>query len=197
MKPFYNSYTPLSDRDRLKTPLWLYRMLDNGYKFDIDLAAEDDRLHANYITRKQNALNRYWPDCGKIGFLNPPYSDIAPWVNHAVHYARQGTFTTVMLIPTPNGELYYHKCLREAAKIIFITGRINFMLPNGVTVTKGNNRGSCVFVFKEHVQQEFEVILRDYCWPLTIQFEKDETWRSRMIAELTPSQRKRFNVTSK
>ncbi|MCP4985514.1 MAG: phage N-6-adenine-methyltransferase [Colwellia sp.] len=159
-----DSNTPMEHRDYWSTPQYIYDWLDSIYHFDIDLAAsKDNAKHEVYYSEKYNALSRDWCSHGRnTGFLNPPYSDISPWVNQAIIMQSRG-FTSVMVIPTPNGESYYEAIFDEAEEIIFINGRLSFIasctfiIPgkkgkpdrqiNKGDAVSGNNRGSCVVVF--------------------------------------------------
>jgi len=81
-----------------------------------------------------------------VGFCNPPYSSIKPWLAKGYEEAKKG-FTSVFVVPTPNGEKAYQEhVFGKASEIIFINGRVAFCRPDGTEV-KGNTRGSCVIVY--------------------------------------------------
>ena len=140
--------TPESERDSWSTPQFIFNWLNDTFEFDIDLAANHDNNKCKrYFTIEDNALEQDWHGFdSKTGFCNPPYSKISPWINKAISQTKVG-FTTVMLIPTPNGESYYREVIENATEVIFITGRVAFIAPDGKPKS-GNNRGSCVAIFR-------------------------------------------------
>lgn len=142
------SKTPAEAKDEWRTPRWLFEWLDERFGFEIDLAASDeDMLCYSRFTKDDDALRSIWRANGKVGFVNPPYSDIDPWLVKAVEEARKG-FTTVFLIPAPNGEdRYGDHVFGVATEVVWITGRIAFIDSTGRPVG-GNTRGSCVVVYE-------------------------------------------------
>jgi len=143
------SNTPSEARDEWRTPRWLFEWLDMRWAFDVDLACSAsnslvDNAHQIRL-RYPDMLDYPWLEFGRTGFLNPPYSDIDPWLTAAILEAKKG-FTTVMLIPLPNGELRYRDIYSHASEIIDIVGRVPFVDANRVEVP-GNTRGSCVVTF--------------------------------------------------
>lgn len=143
-----SSNTPVEAKDEWRTPLFVFNWANKIYEFDIDLAAsKDNHLLAFHITQEVDALQASWIARGATGWCNPPYSDIDPWLSKAVDEANQG-FTSVFLIPTPNGEDRYGAHVFDVASdVIFITGRLAFLRPDGTPVS-GNTRGSCFVVYR-------------------------------------------------
>lgn len=142
------STTPAEERDEWRTPPWLFRWLDDRFDFHIDLAATyENRLCQCFYTKLDNALALPWHEhiSATRGWLNPPYSDIDPWVDRAIHEQYNG-FLTVMLFPSFNGEDRFATVLQHATEIIDIVGRIAFLRPDGTPVS-GNTRGSSVYIF--------------------------------------------------
>jgi len=130
----------------MATPNWLYEWLRNEFKFEVDLAASEDNAKCDiFFTKEDSGLDEDWWMYGDYGFCNPPYSDIKPWIIKSIEQQESG-FTTVMPIPTPNGEKYYADVFKHASEIIFITGRVAFVDSNGKERT-GNTRGTCVVIF--------------------------------------------------
>lgn len=157
----HTSKTPLEFRNSYETPFYLVNWLDSLFDFEVDLASSDENtICDNHLTLEQDSLKQNWSKF-KRGFLNPPYDDVAPWVTKAIKEQAKG-FTTVMLIPTPNGEAYYEEIFNHSSDIIYITGRISFIascdwerkvkskkteyIKKGKPVS-GNTRGSFVVVF--------------------------------------------------
>lgn len=147
---YNNTTTPEPDRDSWRTPQQVFEWLDRAFGIDYDTAC----------TRENALATPIWSEIGSDGsrdalavpwfgtcFCNPPYSDIGPWVDWAISQSadRRGA-TTVMLIPSPNGEAYHAKALRHAKRLILINGRLAFINSAGKPVS-GNNRGSSIYVF--------------------------------------------------
>lgn len=141
----HNSKTPISIRDSWSTPQYLFDYLNSIFGFDVDLCASKENAKCgNYLDEEINSLNQNWINYGEVGFCNPPYSNIKPWIEKAFYSATHSNFKTVLLIPTPNGESYYKKVLESANSIGFITGRIAFINAETNKPVSGNTRGSCI-----------------------------------------------------
>lgn len=146
------------NRDTWATPDWLFQLMDSTYRFDVDLCADESNSKCEfYFDEKENSLNQDWSRIRvdtmvygqyrfNVGFCNPPYSNIKPWILKAIEETQKG-FTTVMLIPTPNGESYYKDVFKYARKITFIHGRVAFYNPIEKKEVGGNTRGSCIVEF--------------------------------------------------
>lgn len=91
------STTPEADRDRWRTPAWLFAFLSARFgPFGIDLAAEEtNALCDEFFTREDNALGQAW--AGLNCFANPPFSSPGAWVEKAVIEADLGASTTIVL----------------------------------------------------------------------------------------------------
>lgn len=140
------SNTPPPDKDRWRTPSWLFDWLDNRFDFDVDLAADEkNALCPFYYTQTDDSLSKAWHDEARRGFLNCPYSNIDPWIAKAIDEQRNG-FLTVMVMPSCNGEDRFQHVFSCASEIIDIVGRVAFLTPDGKEV-KGNTRGSSVYIF--------------------------------------------------
>lgn len=143
----HRSTTPKLKRDSWSTPQYIFDWLNSNHNFDVDLAADASNSKVNtFYSVYASALDQDWHEASSVGFCNPPYSSISPWVKKAIDEAKKG-FTTVMLIPTPNGESYYQNLFDNANELIFITGRLSFVNYQG-DPQSGNTRGSCVAVFR-------------------------------------------------
>lgn len=156
------SNTPLEERNLWRTPLYVFRWAEWMWgPFDVDLAADaDNALCEQYITREENALSKSWGSYGRTGWCNPPYDNIEPWILKAALERRHG-FTTVLLIPAFNGEVYHQTTFDEAGAIRFIVGRLGFHRPSGEPV-QGNTRGSMLALFLAgKVPQSIKAITRE------------------------------------
>ncbi len=158
----HDSHTPVNIRDLWETPPEVRRYVLDTWPIDVDLACSDmNKLVPVGLTEQMDSLSQPWHAYGRCGFLNPPYSDVTPWMRKAMREARMG-FTTVMLVPAPNGESRYWLVEDAAAELRIIHGRLafiaaqDFTTPGGRVVRKGepvpgNGRGSCFVIFRpEH-----------------------------------------------
>lgn len=144
----HNSKTPVNERDEWRTPPWLFEWLDDRFDFHIDLAATpENALCSSFRTKGHSALEETWHefDHATRGWCNPPYSNIDPWVEKAIHEQQHG-FLTVMVFPSPNGEDRFAKVFSHASEIIDIVGRVHFLRPDG-TPCNQNTRGTSVYIF--------------------------------------------------
>lgn len=136
----------MNRQDEWETPHWLFRLLDEEFHFQIDLAATKANAKCKrFYTREQDALRQTW-DPGPA-FVNPPYSCIHPWLEAAASAARSG-MRVVALIPCRSDTDWWHRGVMQAAEIRFIQGRIGFRLPGYV----GRSRAPfscCVAIFRK------------------------------------------------
>lgn len=144
------STTPIDARDEWRTPSFVFAWANRRFGFGVDLAATDENaLCDDWFTREHSAFFAPWHEFSAPGWANPPYSNIDPWLHKAVDEARAG-FTSVFLVLAPNGEERYGKyVLGVASELIFITGRLAYLTPDGRPVS-GNTRGSCLVVYRGH-----------------------------------------------
>ena len=68
-------------------------------------------------------------------FCNPPYSNIARWVEKAFTETKNNNTLVVMLIPSRTDTRYFHNYIYNRAEIRFIKGRLKF----------GNSKNSAPF----------------------------------------------------
>jgi len=163
------------DKDSLQTPPWLFDWLNSKYRFEIDLASDqNNKLCAESYDKKYDALSAIWFDPEfdiLVGFCNPPYSKINPWIEKAIEEAKFG-FTTVFLIPDFNGEERFDLISRHATTIIHLIGRVSFIRPDNGKPYTGNNRGSCVVEFSHRYWDRPPVHLYANTKDIKAEFEK-------------------------
>ena len=68
-------------------------------------------------------------------FCNPPYSQIAKWVEKAFRETREDNTLVVLLIPSRTDTRYFHDFIYQRAEIRFVKGRLKF----------GDSKGSAPF----------------------------------------------------
>ena len=111
--------------DEWATPQDVYDKLDAEFHFTLDPCATD-RNHkcALYYTQAENGLLQDWG--GQSVFCNPPYSDIAAWVEKAYREAMHDNTVVVLLIPSRTDTKYFHDFIYHRSEIRFIRGRLKF-----------------------------------------------------------------------
>lgn len=92
MTDYTGSNTPADQRDLWRTPPALFAALDAEFCFQLDAAAAPhNTLCRKFITAEQNTLETSWADYLNVPgyvWLNPPYSDITPFVKKAAAESR-------------------------------------------------------------------------------------------------------------
>lgn len=100
------------------------------HDFLIDLAADDsNHVTELYYTEAENALVSEWADYCRFpgwGWLNPPFANIAPWVEKAYHEAQRGA-NVAMLVPAAVGSNWWRDWVHEKTPVLFINGRLQFV----------------------------------------------------------------------
>lgn len=112
-----------------KTPKKFYEELDKEFHFDFDPCPS----HPDF-----NGLGIEWKS---INFVNPPYKEIAKWVQKSYMEFKKGK-TIVMLIPSRTDTRWWHEFIMKSTEIRFIKGRLCFNDDN-----KPAPFPSCVVVF--------------------------------------------------
>ncbi|QDH45797.1 DNA N-6-adenine-methyltransferase [Pantoea phage vB_PagM_PSKM] len=175
-KRHLGSNTPDVARDAWQTPKWLFNhFAQMAGGFDIDAAAnEHNALCESFFSEADNALSFDW-DAGKKYWVNPPYSNILPWVEHVVVQGERPGSVAYMLLPDDVSTLWFRTAMDNAAEAYIIahdgvkgsagrSGRVQFV--NAITgkTGNGNNKGSWVFVFRRHrVPVKISMIDRTIC----------------------------------
>lgn len=148
------SKTPLDQRDLWRTPPALFASLDAEFCFQLDAAAAPhNALCRKFITAEQNTLETPWADYLSIPgyvWLNPPYSDITPFVNKAAAESAN-QIGTVMLVPADTSVGWFKEAIQTASEVRFITaGRLAFINPVTGKPVSGNNKGSMLIIWRPY-----------------------------------------------
>ncbi len=96
-----------------KTPEAVYNALDDEFQFDFDPCP----AHPTF-----DGLAVEW---GQRCFVNPPYKEIAKWMQKAYSEWASGSLV-VMLIPSRTDTRWWHDFVMKATEIRFIRGRLRF-----------------------------------------------------------------------
>jgi len=148
------SKTPLDQRDLWRTPPALFASLDAEFCFQLDAAAAPhNALCRKFITAEQNTLETPWADYLSIPgyvWLNPPYSDIMPFVKKAAAES-VNQIGTVMLVPADTSVGWFKEAMQTASEVRFITaGRLAFINPVTGKPVSGNNKGSMLIIWRPY-----------------------------------------------
>ncbi|MDH0196768.1 phage N-6-adenine-methyltransferase [Enterobacter cloacae] len=148
------SKTPLDQRDLWRTPPALFASLDAEFCFQLDAAAAPhNALCLRFITAEQNTLETPWADYLSIPgyvWLNPPYSDITPFVKKAAAESAN-QIGTVMLVPADTSVGWFKEAIQTASEVRFITaGRLAFINPVTGKPVSGNNKGSMLIIWRPY-----------------------------------------------
>lgn len=172
MADYRGSTTPEATRDMTQTPLYLFRALDLEFNFALDAAAlPETALCEKYLTPDIDALSVDWGDFispsvrSPWAWLNPPYSDIGPWVEKAIEQQGHG-IGTVMLVSWGTSIEWYPGM--RASEVRHITGyhdangkwrngRVSFINKATGEEMKGNPKGSMLLIFAPNWRGECRI----------------------------------------
>jgi phage N-6-adenine-methyltransferase len=143
------------NRDAYRTPPELFAALNAEFDFKLDACAgHENALCEFYITEQENCLTTDWSESaglmgesGWFSFMNPPYSDIKPFVARANQMAKKG-IGCVMLVMADTSVGWYAEAIRSCQEVRFIVGgRISFLDPETGKPAAGNNKGSMFLIW--------------------------------------------------
>lgn len=167
MTDYTGSNTPAEQRDLWRTPPSLFAALDAEFCFQLDAAAvPHNALCRKFITQEQNTLETPWSDYLTIlgyAWMNPPYSDITPFVKKAAAESIN-QIGTVMLVPSDTSVGWFKEALQTASEVRLITsGRLAFINPVTGKPVSGNNKGSMLIIWHPYPRThcEFTTVDRD------------------------------------
>lgn len=141
--------------DRATTPE-VFDPLNERFGFTIDVAAAAHNAKcALYFTAEDDGLEQSW--AGESVWCNPPYSDIAPWVEKAWAEC-SGAISIVLLLPANRTEQNWWQEMVEPyrdrpdspLRVEFLRGRIRF-IAQGKAEVGPNERppfGCCLLIWQ-------------------------------------------------
>lgn len=173
------SKTPADQRDLWRTPPALFACLNTEFCFQLDAAAAaHNALCRKFITAEQNTLKTPWADYLSIPgyvWLNPPYSDITPFVKKAAAESAN-QIGTVMLVPADTSVGWFKEAIQTASEVRFITaGRLAFINPVTGKPVSGNNKGSMLIIWHPYP--------RTHCHFSTVERDSLMNFGARLIAK--------------
>ena len=86
-------------------------------------ATEKNTKCEKFISKKQNALTKEWlVDC----FMNPPYSEIAKFVEKAFIEHKVNDIKILSLMYARTDTVWWHRFIEGKSQVYFIRGRVRF-----------------------------------------------------------------------
>ena len=135
----------ISNRMDWETPQWIFSQLDEQYGFGLDAAASDEnRLCERWYTESDDGLTKKW---SQNTWVNPPYArHVGDWVAKAAAEAEKWKVWVAIMINAKTDTKYWHDIvMAEAHRILFVRGRVKFLLQGKPYMTARSP--SCVVVF--------------------------------------------------
>jgi site-specific DNA-methyltransferase (adenine-specific) len=137
-----------SKSDLWATPQALFDKLNQFYNFTLDpCASADNAKCAKFYTEQDDGLSKDWS--GETVFVNPPYSNVAGWVEKCYREYMDNGVTSVLLIPSRTDTKYFHKHCMKADLIQFVKGRVKF--ENGSSKPNSAPFPSMIVVFDRNL----------------------------------------------
>lgn len=171
MTDHQGSKTPKAVRDLYETPQDIYDYLDSKFDFQLDVCAQHETAkNLMYFTIQDDAFTKNWASyCSGDNpavYCNPPYSNIRPWIDHAMTERERG-LTTVFLV---DGDYSVGWWPDDAEEVWLITGypdpltgrwhsgRISFIDPITRKPKPGKTKPSAVIIFRPNPKYEPQIL---------------------------------------
>ena len=145
------------DKATWQTPKYVFNWLDARFNFFVDgCANESNALTPDYIGEKGihhdflSVSAKFLMDtvCCTSVYVNPPYSDVTPFIIKAKELRDAGCLVVMLLNNDKSTQWYQNHIHNVANEVIDITGgRIAFIHPVTGKKIKGNSKGQIVVVF--------------------------------------------------
>lgn len=117
--------------DHWSTPPKLVTAMESEFgRFDLDPCCRPETAKAEkFYTQVDDGLSNPWN--GKI-WLNPPYSNPAPWLKKAIQETESGRASIVVaLLPSCTDTNWFHAYVLGRSEVRYMRGRITFCDWNG------------------------------------------------------------------
>lgn len=146
------------DKNTWQTPKYVFNWLNLRFKFDIDGCANGDNALVK-LYFGDGGLADVNLDALKGGlsrasiFVNPPYSNVTPFIKRAKVLCNDGHLV-VMLLNNDKSTRWYQNHIHGVANevIDIVGGRIAFIHPVTKQEIKGNSKGQMIVVFDPATQ---------------------------------------------
>lgn len=124
-KPKINSGLFSSRSEEWETPQYVFDILNNEFRFQVDVCATSENSKcAIYFDKEINGLKQEWSPfrC----WMNPPYGrSISRWIKKASDESTHGALV-VCLIPSRTDTKWWHEWVMKSSEIWFVAGRLSF-----------------------------------------------------------------------
>lgn len=131
--------------DEWATPADFFAVLDAEFVFQLDVcAARWSAKYPRFFSRDEDGLSRDW---GFSNWLNPPYSNIGPWLAKARAEAAKGA-TTVALVPCVPDRKWWAEHVEGKAEIRHVAGRRLYFTAAEGEQPKRAPFPSCVVIYR-------------------------------------------------
>lgn len=142
------------DVDERATPPELFAVLDRRFRFTVDAAALPYNAKLpRFWTPEDDGLEQDWS--GERVWINPPFSDLEPWVRKAVRSSAIAELI-VMLMPANRTELGWwqeliepHRDRDQGVSVEFLPGRIRFGIGSAPAMPNTRPPFGCCLVIWE------------------------------------------------
>jgi len=155
------------DRNTWQTPQYLTQWVGKRWRCSMDgCATLQNKKFGHWIGAKSGGDRDYlnvatdfladglpeflsdWGSGSHSIFVNPPYSDVTPFLQQAKRLRDAGHFV-VMLLNNDKSTQWYQQCVHGVANevIDLVGGRIAFINPVTGKEIKGNSKGQMIVVF--------------------------------------------------
>jgi site-specific DNA-methyltransferase (adenine-specific) len=113
------------DSQEWETPSEVFGKLNQEFHFDLDpCATKENAKCPRFYTKTEDGLKQDW--FGNV-FVNPPFREVAKWVEKAYNEVRnRKAETVVLLIAARTDTRWFHKYLLSKAALRFVKGRLTY-----------------------------------------------------------------------
>ena len=148
------------DRNTQQTPKYVFNWLDKRFGFDIDgCANEKNALCSSWVGEGSPLGSDFldtktpYPYRNLRFYVNPPYSDVGPFLKAAKELKDKGHLVVMLLNNDKSTQWYQNHIHGVANEVIDIVGgRIAFIHPVTKQEIKGNSKGQMIVVFDPTMQ---------------------------------------------
>ncbi len=185
------------NRDAYQTPREVFAVLNAEFDFKLDAAASEsnslvpgfymDEVERNCLTADWFAAAGMENLTGWYSWLNPPCSDIGPFVKRAAEMAVKGV-GTVMLVMMDQSVGWYKEAIKTCQEVrLVIGGRLSFIDPSTGKPAAGNNKGSMFLIWHPfgRTKVQYSHIERDELLAAGRELLNQSEQQRGMVAELS------------
>lgn len=141
----------VSRNDEWGTPISLFVGACKEFNVfpELDVSATPQNTKCEkFFTKSQNGLNEDW----NIDFwMNPPYSEAGKWIQKAFEEHRKFNVNGIALLFAKTDTKAWHEYIlgQENCEVIFIQGRVHFLLPDNTMSKNPATAPSALVVWRQ------------------------------------------------